>query len=651
MKIFYKLIAGAFCLCLFFTSCSKEESDSVIDPDTNMASLSFGTFVKDLNRQMKKTKDHLNDFPECSTAVPAYIIVELTGEGYEGPAELEIPLSDTPGDYDDDGIVEYFTLESSELELPAGDYSLNSFTVYDDDGNLIWVAPTGEGSLGAYIDNALPNVISLSAGTKKYVDVEVLCYDERMVNEYGYLFFELETNLALDFCFFANYCDANGRHFTAAYTVDIWYGTDDTGTVLYNGVGPETSQNEESGEYSANPVCFALPELPEGFDEDQPYVYFEATLADWEGNYGDVEPLMISGTLSYNDIIANLDGEEQVDYRHLRFGCGDNGGEVGCDINDPDADCDNDGIDNGDENEGCENNPDPDCGNETCTTPTTWYQDSDGDGLGNSNVTLVECEQPIGYVDNDDDCDDTDSSIGEPTIWYLDADGDGLGDPNVSQVACEQPTGYVANNNDLCPDDPANTCNDPCAQSGGDDDGDGICNDQDNCDLVSNPDQADFDNDGLGDACDPDIDNDGVLNENDDCNETVEGALVNSSGCSICDDPLYSYLNGTVEFSVVTSAAYPLELLNGSEVGNIVFTTTSLDDIEIVIGTNVGSGRNILGYEIIITQNGSGTEYSAQTLTDPMVVTQPPIVIDVPDNFDTSEFRVHIEVILCETGA
>ena len=43
-----------------------------------------------------------------------------------------------------------------------------------------------------------------------------------------------------------------------------------------------------------------------------------------------------------------------------------------------------------------------------------------------------------------------------------------------------------------------------------DSDGDGVIDALDNCPAVVNPDQADFDGDGLGDACDPDDDNDGM---------------------------------------------------------------------------------------------------------------------------------------------
>ncbi|MEO0896835.1 MAG: YHYH protein [Bacteroidota bacterium] len=51
----------------------------------------------------------------------------------------------------------------------------------------------------------------------------------------------------------------------------------------------------------------------------------------------------------------------------------------------------------------CRNNDDP-------CIETSWYQDADGDGLGNPDMSLEACEQPDGYVADNTDTDDTGGS-------------------------------------------------------------------------------------------------------------------------------------------------------------------------------------------------------------------------------------------------
>jgi hypothetical protein len=100
----------------------------------------------------------------------------------------------------------------------------------------------------------------------------------------------------------------------------------------------------------------------------------------------------------------------------------------------------------------------------------TWYFDGDGDGRGGTS-TLVACAQPVGFVDNTDDCNDRDKTIypGAPElcdgkdnncnglvddglpdtkVWYQDVDADGFGARTRRKTSCSQPEGYVADSTD-----------------------------------------------------------------------------------------------------------------------------------------------------------------------------------------------------------
>jgi hypothetical protein len=68
-----------------------------------------------------------------------------------------------------------------------------------------------------------------------------------------------------------------------------------------------------------------------------------------------------------------------------------------------------------------------------------------------------------------------------------------------------------------------------------DSDGDGVTDNIDNCDNVANPNQADADNDGIGDACEPDTDGDGVVDDDDNCLNTPNSNQADTDGDGIGD--------------------------------------------------------------------------------------------------------------------
>ncbi len=185
-------------------------------------------------------------------------------------------------------------------------------------------------------------------------------------------------------------------------------------------------------------------------------------------------------------------------------------------------------------------------------TENDWYEDGDGDGFGDPNLSQRACAQPSGWVadsgdcdDNngavnpdatetcnglDDDCDgltDDDDVVTGQTTWYADADGDTFGDPTVSVQTCAAPPGFVTDDQD-CDD------TDYQVKPGADEECDGIdndCNgdiDDDDAGVVNpTPWYADTDNDGYGNdnvsviKCDPPG---AFVANNADCNDTGLGA-------------------------------------------------------------------------------------------------------------------------------
>lgn len=295
-------------LTISITSCSKEEQTS--DKQNEKALLSFNVLVNDLMTQ-SSNKQAIQDLPICSDDAPSFVKIILTqgDTGVVGSEENPFRIDLVAG--------QFFTQQVPELELPPGSYTLEYFAVHNTAGEVLWLAPKAGSPLAQFVDNVLPYDFNLGAGVKKYLDVPVLCFDDRDVNEYGYTFFELNMTKTFEYCFFVNYCNEGGRHYPGRYVVDI---SIDGKPVVVEAMNV-TGTNEYGDPY-VEPLCLHLPDLPE-YDDDEAYLDFTVTLLDWEGLY-DAPEMHFSGSLSRTDVMQNFDGEDHVDYRHIKFGC-DNG--------------------------------------------------------------------------------------------------------------------------------------------------------------------------------------------------------------------------------------------------------------------------------------------------------------------------------------
>ncbi|MCF8113573.1 MAG: putative metal-binding motif-containing protein, partial [Desulfotignum sp.] len=68
-----------------------------------------------------------------------------------------------------------------------------------------------------------------------------------------------------------------------------------------------------------------------------------------------------------------------------------------------------------------------------------YYQDADGDGYGDPNVTSTSAQ--AGFVQNSQDCNDSNPDEFPGQTWYLDNDGDGYSD-GTTTVSCERPDSH-----------------------------------------------------------------------------------------------------------------------------------------------------------------------------------------------------------------
>ena len=247
----------------------------------------------------------------------------------------------------------------------------------------------------------------------------------------------------------------------------------------------------DDGVYAVNPgateVCDGLDNdcdgLIDGSDVDNPPTWY--TDSDGDG-YGDASTgvsdcTQPSGTVSDGTDCDDADADINP------------GATEVCDGTDNDCNGNTDGTDAADartwyyDGDG-DGQGDANSSTLGCTRPSGYRNNANDCDDTNSTIYLGAPEHCDGV---DEDCDGVaDNDAVDASVWYDDLDGDGYGDPEVSTADCNQPTGTVADDTDC---DDGDAAVNPGATE--------ICNFiDDDCTGVDDDNLPDLDGSGLADC-------------------------------------------------------------------------------------------------------------------------------------------------------
>jgi len=333
MKNTYHLQSVVIAFLLVLVSCEKETALNT--DDSAKGTLSFGSLISQFDNNSEKTW-LTDEVPTCKTDSPKYVRVALKyfdagkqeWKWYKNSNsdKIEIEVNPNGTDTNNDGQIDsWFTKESLDLELNVGEYSLEYFAVTDgvgEDSQILYLAPRKEENaidpdlqpvlFHNFVNDPLPVQISIGTGVKYYQPVEVLCYDDAFFFNFGYLFFDFNSQNLRNLCIYGNYCQQNGKHIPAQFKTKVWKGDNyNDANLLVSAENKLKSFTAEDGsfQYYTEAICFPLPDIE----------LYSAKIWLVEENKPDL--LIRKGTFSKNDLDLLFEASNNFSYYHFREGC------------------------------------------------------------------------------------------------------------------------------------------------------------------------------------------------------------------------------------------------------------------------------------------------------------------------------------------
>ena len=340
MKNFKTLQLAIISFFLLAISCEEDRDFNTNETTTGI--LSFQSILNQFGDPATKAFSG-GEIPHCKSSSPAYVRVALKyldqdtqqWEWFRNSNEDKIEIAVNPNgtDTNNDGEPDsWFTKESLDLELEAGTYSLEYFTVTDghgDDAEILYMAPRSPDNVlddeqqpflfHNFVEQPLPIQINIGSGVKYYQSIEVLCYDENYAFNYGFLFFDFTSEDLKHLCVYGNYCLPNGRQIPAQFSIKVWKGDKyDDANLLISAENELRSFTAEDGsaQYYTDAICFPLPDLE----------IYSARI--WQRANGEEDILIREGIFSSLDLDLLFNADNEFSYYHFREGCCENADNI-----------------------------------------------------------------------------------------------------------------------------------------------------------------------------------------------------------------------------------------------------------------------------------------------------------------------------------